>query len=58
MPFEFEFTIQVTLDSTAMHISTMVGYVSVPCVCVCVCVVCLEESFVDGKERNVADYTR
>ena len=34
MAFEFEFTIQVTLDSTIMHISTMVDYFSMLCVCV------------------------
>jgi hypothetical protein len=36
MAFEFELTIQVTLDSTVMHILTMVGCFSVMCVCVCV----------------------
>ena len=53
MTFEFEFTIQVTLDSTVMHISTMVGYFSVLCfVCVCVCVLFDLRSLVDGKGKK------
>jgi len=39
MALEFEFTFQVTLDNTVMHISRMVGRFSVLCVCVCVVIV-------------------
>ena len=54
MALEFEVKIQVTLDSTVIHLSTMVGFFQFH---VCESLVSLE-SLVGIKETDAVDYTR